>query len=265
MKKMSFIMTMMLLFVLSACTSSEEKLLKATYDNMQDMYNAELDFTIKIKGADINESMKMKALMDMESDTKGLMKMTMDQGEMDIESYFVFNKDDVTFYMNMSILGQTWLKGTESMSKFESSGDSVDTDLYLDALKENTSMTKLDDATLSDGTKVKVFEIKVENAEGLLEEVFGEEDMSFGLSDEEMTDLFNNIVYKFYIDAEEKLVRKIDIDMTEVMNNVLEAAKETERFDEISISVEFSNFGNVDVVIPENVKSNAVDAGNILD
>lgn len=226
---------------------------------MQTQYNLDLDmsFSLKINDEDLSSVTKMK--IDMESDKVGAVKLEMSFGTMDLDSYIDFDGQNAVAYVYF--MG-VWVKSSQIISDYYDEDGS--TDDYINALNEYTSYEALDDATLDDGTEVKVYEFTV-NAPEILDDTLGEDyDINeLGLTEDEFAEIFEKVVYTISIDEEAKLIRKIEIDLEPILNEILEIAKEKDSsvddtFTYASMIIELSNFGEVDVTIPESVKESAI-------
>ncbi len=252
------------LLILTGCTSESDqdaKLFKETYDNMLKQYNCNFDMSLflNINGVDLSSETKMK--MDMESDTVGEIELELEVSNTVLTGYIDLDGQNAITYLYFDFL-EVWTKTSLLISEFYE--EEIGTDDYALVLTDYLSYKAIDDDTLSDGTDVKVFEFTINDSDIIIDSLGENYDISeFGLSEEELDGIFENVVYIISIDEKEKLIRKIEIDMKPILNDILDLAKSkdssiTDTFATANVIMEFYNFGNVEVTIPADVKSQAI-------
>ncbi|ERJ11144.1 hypothetical protein [Haloplasma contractile] len=270
-RKVSAMLVLTTVLVLGGCDeliealpSSDETFLKETYDNQSEIFNLEMSYSITMESndLDLDQDLEMTIQADMENENEGVMAMDMNIEGMPIETYFEFANGDVVFYMGMELLGQSiWMKDTTTVDDFYEEDKSVNNDPFFAGLNDFIAYEKVEETTWTDGTSIRVYDITVNNTD-FYTEIFGELELDtaniFGLTRSQIQSIFEEITYRVHIDEDDKLIRKVEMDITEQMNQLLAAESELGddiQMDEVTIVMEISKIGEIDIVIPDEAYS----------
>lgn len=259
--KMSFsIIVCILLISLTSCKKEidEEKLFKEIYQNMQTQYNFNYKLDINKKSNTEVENIKYIMYFDMISENEGTIEYQKNLGFKTLDGFYQYNGENATHFSRDC---GSWTKKTESMSNIDN--DMLFYDYFYEVLNDYNSYKKIGTETLSDEAKVTEYKLTKDSSK-LIEIVLGPDFDELNLTEQELSDVTKDVDYYVYLDLEEKLIRKIDLDLSDILTTIIDKAKEKDstvdlNINEIDANVEFNYFGEINITIPENVKQEAVD------
>lgn len=231
--------------LLSGCSllNSDSSLFKETFRNMEKSYNYELKMTMDLKMTGLSQNVDTIIQVDLENKKYG--KIFLKQELLDMDMYVDLKFDDITLYYSIA---DHWFQSYITKSDLEDLGATLSTEDY-DFLAEDVEYEFIEDKTIY-GVNCKVYEFKGVN-EDILTAALGEskEDVldQFNITENEYKHIFEDLIYRVTIDKDNKLIKKIEIDLKPVFENI----DEDSTYFKFIITMEFRNYNEVEVTIPD--------------
>jgi hypothetical protein len=250
---------------LSGCEllQNDLALFSETYNNMAESMNFEMELILDVEiNGEVLVDESTTIYYDLESEEVGNMKVDL----LGVPMTFELSGSNITSYFQ---LGTTWVK--TSMTTEELGIDtSIETDDYSFLTDEDVDYTLVEETD-----SYNVYEFKINDSSFLTESIEGiEGDLlsQVNMTKEEFYDLFEEITLQITIDKEKKLITKMELDLTEMLNSAFNPDEEepvtttdstttitspeaTVEVDKFFISIEFKNFNGVDITITEEMKN----------
>lgn len=254
------ITTCILLILLTGCKKeiNEEKLFEDIYQNMKAQNN--FNYQLKVNKISNGKIEKSNFIMyfDMISDNEGTIEYQKNLGYKTVDGYYKYNGENITHFSRDC---GSWTKKTQSMSNIDN--DMLFYDYFYEVLHDYTSYKKIGTETLSDEAKVTEYKLTKDSAK-LIEIVLGPDFDELNLTEQELSEVTKDVDYHVYLDLEEKVIRKIDLDLSDILITIIDKAKEKDstvdlNINEIDANVEFNYFGKINITIPDNIKNDAED------
>lgn len=249
-----------LFIILTGCKKEvdQEEVFKDIYKNMKTQYNFYYRLKVSKISGEKTKDVSYIMFMDMTSKDEGIIEYQKNLGFKTINGYYNYNGENAThFYREYG----SWEKETQSVSNIDD--DMLYYYYFYEVLNGYTSFEEVGSETLSNGVKVTQFTL-IKDLPDLIRIILGSDFDELGLTEEELAEVTKDIECQVYLDIEAKLIRKIDLNLSDTILAIIEKAKEKDSSIDINITlieadVIFNYFGEFDLTIRDSIKNDAVD------
>lgn len=261
--KKSVLIALCFLFVLlTGCKkeANQEEIFEDIYQNMKTQHNFYYKLKIDKVSYGKNKNITYIVFLDMTSEDEGIIEYQKNLGYKTINGYYQYNDESATHFLRNYA---SWEKQTQSISDIDDV--MLDYEGFYEVINNYDSYEKIGGEILSSGTKVTEYTL-TKDLSKLLEIILGSDFDKLGLTEQELSEITKDVSYHVYLDLEEKLIRKIDLDLSDTVSAIVEKAKEKDpmlnlRIDKFEANIVFNYFGKFNLTINDDIKNDAIDIG----
>ncbi|QVK17695.1 hypothetical protein KHQ81_12720 [Mycoplasmatota bacterium] len=259
--KKSLLITLSFLFIiLTGCKKevSQEVTFEDIYKNMKTQNNFYYKLKIEKVCYGKEKDITYIVFLDMTSEDGGIIEYQENLGYKTITGYYQYHGESATHFVRNY---GSWEKQTLSISDIDDV--ILDYSFFYEVINDYDSSKKIGSETLSSGEKVTEYLLTKDLVE-LIKIILGPDFKKLSLTEQEVSEFTKDVSYHVYLDLEEKLIRKIDLDLTDTVSAIIKKAKEQDpminiRIDKIEANIVFNYFGEFNLTIDDEIKNEAVD------